>query len=314
MKNTVIDPFIEQSRAIPAYKVEQALIGLKLDEVDAPLLKYFNFFAKTIPFHAGYFLHVTPNLELSKYLFTDTEAPQSNKLEIEKNKKKMLGSAIKTHLQNLKGVELEYEVRVGDKLEEMLKDIDEIDSDLVMIGKKYQENNQVVFAKNIIRKIKKNALVVPEKANRHIKKILVPIDFSNHSIKALHMAIGIAKQLITPAQVVCLNVYEMPNFASFNISKTREQFRVMIEEDRMEALDAFLYSYAPEDKERIQKVLLQREMPWVPHYIMEYANNKNIDFIVMGAKGHSKVELLFIGSVTEKLLMLNDSIPTLIVK
>ena len=128
------------------------------------------------------------------------------------------------------------------------------------------------------------------------------------------MAIGIAKQLITPAQVVCLNVYEMPNFASFNISKTREQFRVMIEEDRMEALDAFLYSYAPEDKERIQKVLLQREMPWVPHYIMEYANNKNIDFIVMGAKGHSKVELLFIGSVTEKLLMLNDSIPTLIVK
>ena len=55
-------------------------------------------------------------------------------------------------------------------------------------------------------------------------------------------------------------------------------------------------------------------MPWIPHYIKEYAEENEVDFIVMGAKGHSKVELLLLGSVTEKLLSINNSIPTLIVK
>ena len=142
----------------------------------------------------------------------------------------------------------------------------------------------------------------------------MPIDFSTHSVKALHAAIGVAKQLIEPAQIICLNVFEMPSFASFNISKTREQFYQMVYDDRLEAFDVFLKNHAPEEKGRLQKVLLQKEMPWVPQYILEYANSNEIDFIVMGAKGHSKVELLFIGSVTEKLLMTNNSMPTLIVK
>ncbi len=314
MKNNVIEAPILENRSIPSYKVGQAMIGLKMDVVDAPLLNYFKFFAKTIPFDAGYFLHVIPKFDLSHSFFSKTEATLPNELTVNKNKRKLLGAEIKTQLEGLKGVDIEYDVRVGDRLEEMLKDIEDIGSDLVMIGKKYQENNQVVFAKNLIRKIKCNALMVPEKAKQRLKNILVPIDFSPHSIEALHTAIGIAKQLVEPAKVICLNVYEMPNFASFNISKTREQFRRMIEEDRLEAFDAFLQSYAPEESGRIHKVLLQREMPWIPHYIMEYANKNEIDFIVMGAKGHSKVELLFIGSVTEKLLMLNDDIPTLVVK
>ncbi len=314
MKNVTMEAQVLGSFSIPSYKVGQAMIGLKLDTVDVPILKYFKFLAKKIPFDAGYFLHVAPRLELSHPFFKKKDDTMLDRSSMMKNKKKTLALEIKTELKGLKGVDIEYDVREGDKLEELLKDIEDIDADLVMIGKKLQENNQIVFAKNIIRKIKKNALVVPERSRLQLKKILVPIDFSPHSIKALHTAIGIAKQLVDPARVVCLNVYEMPNFASFNISKTREQFQAMIEEDRMEAFDAFLHSYAPEDSDRISRVLLQREMPWVPHYIMEYANKNDVDFIVMGAKGHSKVELLFIGSVTEKLLMLNDTIPTLVVK
>ena len=313
MKSNAINAPTFNTSSIPSFMVKQAMVGLKMDELDVPLLKYFKFLSKTLPFDASYFLHVIPKFDLSHSFFSKTETSQSD-FANNKSKKKLLGAKIKTQLEGLKGVDIEYDTIVGDRLEEMLKDIEDIESDLVIIGKKHQENNQVVFAKNLIRKIKCNALMVPEKARHSLKKILVPIDFSPHSIKALHTAVGIAKQLIDPAKVICLNVYEMPNFASFNISKTREQFRVMVEEDRMDAFDAFIQSYAPEDSDRINKVLLQREMPWIPHYIMEYAHKNDIDFIVMGAKGHSKVELLFIGSVTEKLLMLNDDIPTLVVK
>ena len=47
---------------------------------------------------------------------------------------------------------------------------------------------------------------------------------------------------------------------------------------------------------------------------MDYAYDKKADLIVMGAKGHSQVELLLMGSVTEKVLAVNESIPTLVVK
>ena len=47
---------------------------------------------------------------------------------------------------------------------------------------------------------------------------------------------------------------------------------------------------------------------------MDFAKQHNVDLIVTGAKGHSQVELLLLGSVTEKLLAINDSLPTLVVK
>lgn len=313
MKSNVIEAPAKGAVKIPPFKVEQAMIAMKMDEMDMPLLHYLSFFAKKIPVDAGYFLHVSPRFELSRSVF-DFDNTLPTAVEMQMEKLKLLKAEVKTHLQDVPKMEFECEVRKGDRLEEVLKDAAETYADLLVLGKRAKENSQAVFVKNIIRKIKSNALVIPEKAKHSLNKILVPIDFSPYSIKALHTAIGIAKHLIEPAQVVCLNVFEMPNFASFNISKTREQFHRMVAEDRLEAFDAFLHSYAPEEKERLQKVLLQREMPWIPHYIMEYANKNEIDFIVMGAKGHSKVELLFIGSVTEKLLTMNNSIPTLVVK
>lgn len=47
---------------------------------------------------------------------------------------------------------------------------------------------------------------------------------------------------------------------------------------------------------------------------MEYALATNIDFIIMGAKGHSKIKLLMMGSVAEGMLSSNKFLPTLIIR
>ena len=312
MRTNAIEVPAAKPVEIPSFKVRQAMIGMKMDEMDVPLLRYFDFLACTIPVGAGYFLHVSPRFELSRSFFEKADSAVPTEAELQANRIKLLKSKIKTQLSNAPKMGIECEVKKGDRLEGIIKDAEKVYADLLVLGKK--EIGHTVFIKNLVRKIKCSTLVVPEKAKHQLKKILVPIDFSTHSIKALHTAIGIAKQLVEPAQVICLNVFEMPSFASFNITKTREQFYRMVAEDRLEAFDAFLDNHAPEEKDRLQKILLQKEMPWVPQYILEYANGNEIDFIVMGAKGHSKVELLFIGSVTEKLLMINNSIPTLVVK
>ena len=60
--------------------------------------------------------------------------------------------------------------------------------------------------------------------------------------------------------------------------------------------------------------MICREGAGIAQYIMDYATSEEAGLIVMGAKGHSQVELLLMGSVTEKLLAINESIPTLVVK
>ncbi len=48
--------------------------------------------------------------------------------------------------------------------------------------------------------------------------------------------------------------------------------------------------------------------------IMKYSDENKGDLLVMGARGHSKVHLLLIGSVTEKVLSLTKRTPVLVVK
>ena len=93
-----------------------------------------------------------------------------------------------------------------------------------------------------------------------------------------------------------------------------EQFKKMIESNIRNAFDVFLSTYIPDDKSNISIALYEKSLPGTARYIMEYAKTNNNDLVVMGAKGHTKVELLLMGSVTESFLQLNNSIPTLVVK
>ena len=88
----------------------------------------------------------------------------------------------------------------------------------------------------------------------------------------------------------------------------------MVEEDRMAAFDAFIATHLSEGEDNIEQQLVEKDRPGIAHYVMDYAKEQDVDFIVMGARGHSKVELLLLGSVTESVLAGNKHIPTLVVK
>jgi nucleotide-binding universal stress UspA family protein len=49
-------------------------------------------------------------------------------------------------------------------------------------------------------------------------------------------------------------------------------------------------------------------------YILHEAESRDVNLVVMGAKGHSKVELVLMGSVTEKVVRETESIPVWVVK
>ncbi|MCB0586503.1 MAG: universal stress protein [Phaeodactylibacter sp.] len=300
--------------AIQPFQVRQAMVALELGPTDNNILEYLDFFTREIPTGAMYFLHVLPKFDLLNTMMEREAQALVSNYEINDEVISRMERKIRSRLTDDHTIHIEFDVKEGNPLEELLEDTNDVKADLVVIGQKSGASQHGILAKNLARKAQCNALVIPDKAKARIKKILVPVDFSEYSIKALRTAVALNQELFEPAEILCLNVYEIPNLSVYKIQKTKEQFQQMLEKDHMDAFQAFLNTHIPEYKENIKVELVCREGSGIAQHIMDYAGNNKADLIVMGAKGHSQVELLLMGSVTEKLLAIDETIPTLIVK
>lgn len=295
-------------------EVDQLLMGLEMSGSDEALLRYLDFFTGIVPVKAGYFLHVVPPFDLLTNLYREEVMPLSGVSILRETLVNRMGGDISRLLTTGKIKDVQYQVVEGNPLEELLVTAKEQKPDLVVIGQKRYVNSHGILAKNLARRVAANALIVPEQSRRSLSTIVVPVDFSAHSARALQIAAGIADRSEDPVRIIAVNIYEMPNVSAYMLSKTEEEFRTMVEEDRTAAFDAFLATHAGAVQHEIEQKLIEKDRPGVAHYIMDYAMAEGADFIVMGAKGHSKIELLLLGSVTEDLLARNKHIPTLVVK
>ncbi len=299
---------------IEPMEVTQALVGLGLDNSDASALRYFNFFTKKVPTTAAYFMHVVPKFNLMNAMYKKETQQLSSKVSISDSMIKRMEERINTLFLQKEKLYVEYDVKEGNPLEEMLKSSEELKIDLLVIGQKKNKPNTNILAKNLARKTSSNALVIPEDAPEDISNILVPIDFSPNSVRALQAAISLHKRLDNPAPITCLNVYSIPSLQHFKIDAGWIQTKKTVESNIRDGFEAFLASYAGDYKNQIKVDLVEKTQPGIAQYIMDYATANGNDFLCLGAKGHSNVHLLLMGSVAEELLDSNGTIPTLIVK
>jgi nucleotide-binding universal stress UspA family protein len=144
-----------------------------------------------------------------------------------------------------------------------------------------------------------------------MKRILVPTDFSKASITALEVACEIAKK--AGAEVIALHVVE---------EATSESFRVTGEvvtanyEDRLYTLKLLEKS-----KKQLEKLVLDPKFSSIKldgelrlgnafHGMNAIITEQKVDLVVMGARGHSRLEQMIIGSNTEKVVR-NSKVPVL---
>jgi nucleotide-binding universal stress UspA family protein len=135
-------------------------------------------------------------------------------------------------------------------------------------------------------------------------KILVPTDFSAASQVAVNVAIQIAKQ--TDGQIILLHIVEEASEGSFNVEgvvasdmnwEERIFIKKLIEKGKTQ-LGEFV------EKAKSDGVLARTEirMGNAYHGISTIINEHKVDFVVMGTRGHSKMEELLIGSTVEKVI------------
>ncbi len=136
-----------------------------------------------------------------------------------------------------------------------------------------------------------------------MKKILVPTDFSKTSLIAVDVAFDIAKK--DGADIILLNVVEEATSDSYRISGEWQKANW---EDKI-----FTYRLLEKAKKQLEKLVMEPRFNAVKitgelrlgnpfHGMNAIIIDRKVDLIVMGTKGHTKMEEMIIGTNTEKVV------------
>ena len=140
-----------------------------------------------------------------------------------------------------------------------------------------------------------------------MKKIIVPVDFSDYSEYALKTAAKLAKKY--EAEILALHMLEMSDLlltTSDGIQIEKANFFLKLSEDKFEK---FL------KKDYLNDIKLT---PLIKHFkvfteVDDVAKKHDADLIIMGSHGVSGVKEFFLGSNTERVVR-SSEIPVLVVK
>jgi nucleotide-binding universal stress UspA family protein len=165
--------------------------------------------------------------------------------------------------------------------------------------------------------------MISDRGFKNIRKILLPIDGSVTSMKAARYGISLATKF--KSDLIGLTVIDLTSLPYGYVliqAGTRSQEEEVLEEKRREAkkwleeversmLDVLKET---EDKKgKFRSEILEDPFSKVENAIIEYAENENVDLIVMGSRGRSRLRSALLGSVASALL-LYARCPVLIVR
>jgi nucleotide-binding universal stress UspA family protein len=140
-----------------------------------------------------------------------------------------------------------------------------------------------------------------------MKKIIVPIDFSEYSEYALETAAILAKK--NNAEILALHMLEISEAILTRVDGETQMETIFFLKLAKKKFDEFL------NKEYLKGITIT---PIIKHFkvfseVNELAEEHSADIIVMGSHGASGFKEFFIGSNTEKVVR-HSSIPVLVIK
>lgn len=311
MPNSTTSP--RRKPVVKPLSFREMLVALELGIADEAVLRFIDLLSSKVPVKHGVFMHAIPQVDLFNVIYEENNSATISNFELNTEIVFQLEDILQKHALKNQVTQWATVIQEGNPLKALLKEAETRNADLLVIGQRSGTDEHGILARNLVRKITGNALIVPEQSPKRLQHILVPIDFSPNSIQALQLGQALAKTAPEHFHISTLNIYELPNIAAYRIGYTDEELRRIIHQDREAAFGSFLKQYAGHDLS-IKPHLKERGTGNIAELILEFASLHKVDLIIMGAKGQSPVERLLLGSVTEKLLASNDRIPTLVVK
>jgi len=150
-------------------------------------------------------------------------------------------------------------------------------------------------------------IAINEDGETLYKKIVIPTDGSDVSFEAAKHAVNIAKKF--DAELYAIYVVDVSPFVGLPAEGSWELISELLKEEGNEALKK-VKKLAEENEVNIHTEILEG----VPaKEIVEFAEKKKADLIVMGTTGKTGLERILLGSVAERVIK-NAHCPVLVVK
>lgn len=139
------------------------------------------------------------------------------------------------------------------------------------------------------------------------KKILVATDGSASSVKTVDFAVDEAR--LWKADLFIIYVIETGLFSSMPPDSTIELMYSMLEKEGQEALD-YGIEKSHTSGVHVSTAILKGH---AGSEILKFAEEKDVDLIVLGSHGKSDVDRLLLGSVTDHVVR-NSGVTTMVVR
>ncbi len=290
------------------YKLKRLLVGLDFTNIDKAVIGYTAFISNIIQPSKIYFLNIQRNLDVPEGVrenFPELNQPLDEKF------KQQMEKDVKTNFPDFGKYDIEYSVVEGSPFDEMLRWSHIKNIDLLITGKKPENEGSGVMVQRLARKAMCSILFVPGEVTTTLKKILVPVDFSENSEMAAENACALAKAH-PETKVVFHHVFELPT-GYYKTGKTAEEFSAIMREHALTKYQEFVKKLNIPSEKVSEIIELETDIS-TGGMIMLAASHINASLIVIGAKGRTNATAILLGSITEKVMSKNNSIPMLVVK
>lgn len=248
------------------------------------------------------FVHTGPVVTLFPGVPDDSPARAARWLA---QAKAEIGTLVRQHFRGPPAGRVNAQVLGGAGFHDLLDQLRRGDTDLVLVGK--SEANGA-FVEKLARKAPCSVMVVPPGRPAAYRRILVPTDFSDHSARAVEVALAFARARKL-RQLVCFHGYRIP-YGQHKTGIPRQRF--------CHETEAWLQQRFDEFRQRIEwgqigVTFVCRESPLVAPAIGRQVEEQKSDLLVMGARGMDALAAALLGSTSASVVR-GTRIPTLIVK
>ena len=288
------------------YPLNRLLVALDTSEMDEVLMRTAAQMTERFPIQKIYFLYVSRRLELPEEVLNKYPdlAPADETVEYN------LKERWKQHAPSNSNLEVEIEAVEGNPVDRLLRWVKTKKIDLLMMGRKTNLKGSGSIPNKLVKVAPCSILFVPENISNTFKRILVPIDYSEHSRFALEKGVQLGKSC--DATLICQNVFVIPS-GYHTTGKSREEFSEIMKENAEREYQHFMSSV---DLEGVStEVIFEENDDNDPaDEIYNRALDSKADLIILGSKGRKGLSSLLLGSVASRVLEFAKSVPVLVVK
>ncbi|WP_163516919.1 universal stress protein [Gelidibacter japonicus] len=180
--------------------------------------------------------------------------------------------------------------------------------DIMVTGNKDELQGTGALTQKLVRMLDAHVLLVPEEAKHRMENVLVPTDFSSDSAKCFSVAESLVER--SGGKIEGLHVYNIPSFFFPYINTEK-------------AIDKTEHHLKEKVKQFRKKYKLREEIPFrytdrenlsVVEAIELHAEKGDFDIVVVSARSGNTITSLFVGSVTNDLLIRNRKMPLLVIR